>query len=126
MLGSLSSQRLARSALLVTAYALLAREVFAQQASQEATRFVSQGDGRLIYQTDPRGDRIPDFSYCGYRGGGVRLPDMPARVFVNPIEGDNTRQIQAAIDYVSQLPADERGFRGAVLLTKGRHLVGGS
>src|SRR5262249_15122756 len=57
---------------------------------------------------------------------GVVLPDAPVRVVVGPISGDNTARIQAAVDYVSQLPADEHGLRGAVLLTSGRHLISGS
>src|SRR5262245_13770274 len=90
----------------------------------EAERYVHPGsDGKLIYQEGARGDRVPDFSTCGYQGGGVVLPDAPVRVVVGPISGDNTARIQAAVDYVSQLPTDEHGLRGAVLLTSGRHLI---
>ena len=35
-------------------------------------------DGKLVYKTTPAGDRIMDFSYAGYMGGGVALPDVPA------------------------------------------------
>jgi hypothetical protein len=31
-------------------------------------------DRKLVYATTPKGDRIPDFSSAGYRGGGVALP----------------------------------------------------
>jgi hypothetical protein len=87
---------------------------------------VSPGtDGKLIYQTDKRGDRIPDFSHCGYAGGGVAIPDVPIRVAVAAARGDNGARIQAAIDHVSQLPADRQGIRGAVLLLAGRHEVAG-
>jgi hypothetical protein len=89
-------------------------------------RFVAPGDGgKLIYETDRRGDRIPDFSHCGYGGGGVAIPDVPIRVVVPPAKGDNGPCIQAAIDYVARLPADEQGVRGAVLLLAGRHEVAG-
>jgi hypothetical protein len=83
---------------------------------------------KLVYDTDDRGNRIPDFSHAGYQGGGGSIPDVPVRIVVAPAkgEGDNTARIQAALDYVATLPADERGLRGAVLLTKGRHHVAGS
>ena len=28
-------------------------------------------DGKLAYTADARGDKIPDFSFVGYHGGGV-------------------------------------------------------
>ena len=38
-------------------------------------------DGRLVYQTDELGNRIPDFSMCGYKASaglpGVRVSAMP-------------------------------------------------
>src|SRR5262249_13735068 len=96
----------------------------------EAQRYVApvedKGKLTLVYQKDSRGDRVPDFSACGYMGGGVALPDAPVRVIVDAKESDNTARIQAAIDYVSQLPVDEHGVRGTVLLKKGRHLVAGT
>ena len=30
-------------------------------------------DGKLVYHADARGNRVPDFSNVGYRGGGVAL-----------------------------------------------------
>jgi hypothetical protein len=82
-------------------------------------------DGKLAYETGKRGDRLPDFSHCGYGGGGVAIPDVPERVAVAPARGDSTRRIQAAIDYASRHPADKQGIRGAVLLLAGRHEVAG-
>ena len=39
-------------------------------------------DGRLAYAAyNPEGDRLPDFSHCGYRGGGVALPHAPVRLY---------------------------------------------
>jgi hypothetical protein len=89
-------------------------------------------DGRLIYEPyancgDARQlNTLPDWSHCGYMGGGAGIPDVPVKVTISPVAGDNGRSIQAAIDYVSQLPFDANGFRGAVLLTKGRYPVEGS
>jgi len=75
--------------------------------------------GKLRYGTDAAGNRIIDYSTAGYGGGGVPLPKVPARVTVQPSGGDDTAAIQAAIDTVSVLQPDRRGFRGAVLLAPG-------
>src|SRR5689334_19883519 len=89
-------------------------------------RYVAPGpDGRLVYEADARGNRVPDFSHCGYGGGGVAIPDVPVRVRVPATAGDAGPRIQAAIDYVSRLPADANGVRGAVLVEAGRHEIAG-
>ena len=76
-------------------------------------------DGKLVYKSTPAGDRIMDFSFAGYMGGGVALPDVPVKVTVKPSGGDDdTAAIQAAINQVAKLPLD-RGFRGAVQLAPG-------
>lgn len=75
-------------------------------------------DGRLVYQITSRGDKIMDFSYAGYKGGGVELPTVPAKITVSPSGGDDTKSIQEAIDKVSKMPMNN-GFRGAVLLAPG-------
>jgi len=82
--------------------------------------------GRLVYQTTSHGDRIPDFSSAGYRGGGVALPFVKERVKVSPTGGpDDTPAIQAGLDKVARLAADAHGERGAVVLAPGRfHLAG--
>ena len=56
---------------------------------------------RLEYKTLPQGDRIMDFSYAGYGGGGVAIPGVPAAVTISPSGGDDTTNIQNAIDKVS-------------------------
>lgn len=76
-------------------------------------------DGRLQYATDAQGNRIMDYSYAGYQGGGVSIPAVPAQQEVCPSGGDDTAAIQAAIDTVSNLSPDDNGFRGAVLLAPG-------
>jgi hypothetical protein len=79
--------------------------------------------GRLQYTADARGNRIMDFSHAGYEGGGVRIPDVGIARAVKPAAGDNTPQIQAAIDEVSKRAPDANGFRGAVLLEPGTYDV---
>lgn len=94
-------------------------------AADPARRFVyPAADGRLTYDATPLGDRVPDFSHAGY-GAGAVIPTVPARAVVPPGPGDNGPRIQAVIDFVSKLPPDANGFRGAVLMLAGRHEVKG-
>jgi hypothetical protein len=74
----------------------------------------------LHYTKTVKGDRICDFSYAGYRGGGVALPEVPEKVKVAHTTGDCSDTIQAAIDKVSDMPL-QNGFRGAVLLASGTY-----
>jgi hypothetical protein len=106
--------------------AALAADLAAGQAAP-ASAWVYRGpDGRLVYKADERGNRIPDFSNVGYRGGGVAIPDVPVKATVDPLPGDAGPRIQAAIDEVSRLAPDARGCRGAVRLKKGRYEIAGS
>ncbi|HVU33793.1 MAG TPA: DUF6298 domain-containing protein [Opitutaceae bacterium] len=93
--------------------------------AQVKVPFVRLRNGGLSYTADTRGNRVPDFSSAGYHGGGVPLPRVPARVRVTPPSGDAAPVIQAAIDYVSGLAPDAHGFRGAVLLARGRYEIHG-
>ena len=81
--------------------------------------------GKLVYTPDTQGNRIPDFSYCGYKASEQPIPDVAVKVVVPVTKGDATLRIQSALDYVSSLPADANGFRGAVLLQKGTYEVFG-
>src|SRR3954469_23734640 len=70
-------------------------------------KLVSVGkDGKLQYTPDGAGNTIPDFSNCGYMGGGVALPDTPVKATLRPEKDakDDTRQIQDAIDAVAKMP----------------------
>ncbi len=88
---------------------------------------VEQGkDGKLVYAVDALGDRVPDFSYCGYMASEKAIPNAPGRVVVPVKKGDATLRIQAAINYVASLQPDKEGIRGAVLLEKGKYDVLGS
>ena len=81
------------------------------------------GTGRLVYRADSEGNYVPDFSHAGYMGGGVPIPQVPVKVALRPGDGDDSASIQAAIDEVSRLPRDSEGFRGAVLLERGRFIL---
>ncbi|WP_428305519.1 DUF6298 domain-containing protein [Lacipirellula sp.] len=82
-------------------------------------------DGRLQYRADELGNRIPDFSTCGYAGGNRDVPDVPAVAVVHPGEGDDGARLQAALDQAAALPLSENGFRGAVQLAPGEFQVAG-
>lgn len=69
---------------------------------------------QLAYRQDEQGNRVPDFSHCGYQLASRDIPDVPVKVFLNPGE-----DIQAALNYVATLPLDANGFRGAVRLAPG-------
>ncbi|MBB3186989.1 DUF6298 domain-containing protein [Microbacter margulisiae] len=82
-------------------------------------------NGQLQYKSDSLGNRIPDFSYCGYMEGESSIPTIPVIIVVPAKPGDATARIQAALDYVAKLKPDAKGFRGAVLLGSGTFNVYG-
>ena len=73
----------------------------------------------IVYNIDEKGNRVIDFSYCGYRNSDVPLPEVKNVIFVPWKSGDNSSRIQQAIDHVASLKADKSGFKGAVLLDDG-------
>ncbi len=81
--------------------------------------------GELVYQMDADGNRMPDFSFAGYGGGGVPLPEAQASLLVEPGPGDDGARIQAALDHLATYPLDAAGLRGAVLLAPGTYEISG-
>lgn len=111
-------------------YLILISLIIGQQAllAQKQVKPVpplSSEKGKLVYTPDAQGNRIPDFSYCGYKASEQPIPDVAVKVVVPVAKGDATLRIQSALDYVASLPADANGFRGAVLLQKGTYEVFG-
>jgi hypothetical protein len=98
---------------------VLERDFPAQDIPPTTTLVYPGTDGRLVYVADSLGNKIPDFSNAGYKGGGVPIPYVAIKATLWPVPGDNSANIQAAIDKVSALPLDASGFRGAVLLKMG-------
>lgn len=91
------------------------------QAKAKPLPSLQAKSGKLVYNADTKGNRVLDYSYCGYQSSETTIPNVQARVFVKPTIGDNSAQIQRAIDYVSSLPLNRDGFRGAVLLQNGTY-----
>ncbi|MET8629434.1 hypothetical protein ABZW30_37825 [Kitasatospora sp. NPDC004669] len=91
----------------------------------DATDWLHVADGRLVYGHDAQGNRIPDFSYAGYRNGAQPLPPAKVAVTLDPASaGDDADRIQQALDKVAALPLGADGLRGAVLLSAGAYRVG--
>lgn len=82
--------------------------------------------GRLHYAPDANGNTIPDFSQCGISHAIPEIPDC-VTLEATPDAADMTAAIQEAIDTVAALDPDpETGYRGPVLLTRGRYPVAGA
>ncbi|MEM6327750.1 MAG: peptidoglycan-binding protein, partial [Bacteroidota bacterium] len=95
--------------------------------SEWESSIVYEGDnGRLVYVTDAEGNRIPDFSHAGYRGGGVPLPDVGTRFTLSPGDGDDTARIQTLLDFLGTQSPNADGFRGALELSAGEYQIDGT
>jgi hypothetical protein len=99
---------------------------FCKPALAQFSSLVYPGEnGKLVYEYHANTNEtneaniIADFSNCGYKGGGVALPEVPVKIVLYPQLGDDQKRIQEAIDYVSNLAPDNNGFRGAILLKAG-------
>ncbi|NND09342.1 MAG: peptidoglycan-binding protein [Saprospiraceae bacterium] len=88
-------------------------------------RYLDFLENELIYYTDHESNRIPDYSYAGYQGGTIDLPEYPVVRSIDPIEGDNTDHIQQALDELALLPLNSSGIRGTLLLNPGTYTIRG-
>lgn len=99
----------------------------AGQAAQATWVHFNAAQSTLVYSNDNFGNRLPDFSFAGYEGGGVAIPtNVPVKQTLSPIPGDNTAQIQNALNAVSALTPGTNGFRGEVLLNPGTYQIAGT
>ena len=73
-------------------------------------------DHRLHYRYDARLNRVMDFSWAGYRAGGIRLPSPATARRLTPAAGDATARIQSALDQDT----------GAVVLAPGEYEIAGT
>ncbi|HEV8378563.1 MAG TPA: autotransporter-associated beta strand repeat-containing protein [Tepidisphaeraceae bacterium] len=96
--------------------------------AQNYSEWAFPGAGRRLdykVRTDTNlGDRLPDFSMVGYGAGLRTIPSgIPVVIHVDPISGDNTQNIQNAINFAASLPIQANGFRGVVELGPGKFNV---
>ncbi len=82
--------------------------------------------GRLTYASDGEGNRIPDYSYAGYKYGQAALPAVPEVMRLSSAAGDNTARIQQALDQIGTRTPDGNGFRGALVLNPGTYEIRGT
>src|SRR5215213_2112525 len=75
--------------------ALDSRLLFAQ-----STGAYPGADGKLLYKPLPLGDKIGDYSNVGYMAGQAPIPDVPVKITVSPVAGDDQANIQNAINFV--------------------------
>ncbi len=109
--------------LLVVVFLLFVSNVACAQSSFPD---IKNKRGDLVFISDSLGNKIPDFSYAGYMASESPIPLVEPKIFVPQQQGDATKIIQAAIDYVSQLKPNSSGFRGAVVLDKGIYEISGT
>ncbi len=128
MIRRLQNSWIAATLAILGLAALGAMATAASDSAETTCKLVKIGpNGKLVYEPNRDGDTILDFSNCGYKGGGVRLPDAPVIKTLEPQNSnDDTERIQSAIDEVSKLPRDPNGLRGAVLLKIGVYRIGKS
>jgi len=108
-----------------TVLILLVTLNFAQTVWQSSVAYFDENDS-LVYNKDAEGNRIPDFSYAGYRNGNYPIPEIPVVKTIHPIDGDNTVHIENALFELAMMPKDENGFRGALLLEAGKYEIQGT
>jgi hypothetical protein len=98
--------------------------VFSTTITAQTTTLVSvDGNGRLVYTADSKGNKVPDFSGVGYKNSEVSIPTVPVVKMVTAIAGDNLLSVQAAINEVAALPMDGNGIRGAILFKAGLYNI---
>lgn len=87
---------------------------------------VQYKEGKLVYLCDERGNRMPDYSYCGYAASSAALPEQAPTAIVEAPAGDATLTLQQAIDEVAGRRPDKNGNRGVILLKEGTYRIAGS
>ena len=87
--------------------------------------FHLDASGKLVYEKDSLGNRLPDFSYVGYHSGEKSIPKVPVMMTLEAKQDDNTEHIQNALDKLGEISPDKNGIRGALLLKKGIYSVSG-
>lgn len=75
--------------------------------------------GKIVYEQDEKGNRIIDFSYCGYHQSNDSIPLVNNVIYIPHTESNASASIQRAIDRIASLPPDSKGHRGAVILAPG-------
>ena len=67
--------------------------VYSATQAQSSDIIYKDGNGNLNYVSDAEDNRIPDFSFAGYRSGEAAIPNVPVQVTIAPIVGENRAHI---------------------------------
>lgn len=78
---------------------------------------------KLYYNADPKGNTIPDFSGVGYLNSDSVIPEVPVTIIIDSVAGDNTLNIQSAINNLATYPLQSNGYRGAILFRAGTYKI---
>lgn len=97
--------------------------IFASSIAQTTTLVSIGTNGALTYKPDAVGSIIPDYSGVGYKNSEALIPVVPVVKTVSPVSGDNTNNIQTAINEVATMPLQSNGFRGAILFKAGLYEI---
>ena len=87
---------------------------------------VFYSNGRLSYASDSGQNRIPDYSFAGYKYGQATLPSVPEVARISATSGDQTARIQAELDAIAARTPDANGIRGALVLNAGTYQINGT
>src|SRR5580704_12053315 len=93
-------------ALAVIALAGLSFSKAAVSKEDQVVPVSADSSGHLNYVKDAKGNSVPDFSFAGYMGGGVKLPDVAVKITLSAdaASKDDSTRIQAALDAIAKLP----------------------
>ncbi|HEY8660801.1 MAG TPA: hypothetical protein VIL78_17330 [Hanamia sp.] len=92
------------------------------------SEFVKSNKNRVLnYIPDEKENTFPDFTNVGYYGGYKIIPVVSVvKTIEASAKGSSEEIIQSAIDEVSKITPDKKGFRGTVLLKKGTYNIPGT
>ncbi len=111
--------------IIVACLLLVPNTVLAKKKPRPQPIIYHQANGELGYVVDQQGNRVVDFSYCGFEQSEKEIPFVEAKVLVQSTNEDATELIQNALNYVGSLPVDKNGFRGAIQFEAGTYKVSG-
>lgn len=94
-------------------------------AQIQSSRVFLNEEGFLEYTTDQEQNYLPNFSFAGYHNGNKEIPSFSPDLTINPVLGDNTSHIQAALDSLAGFPLDSNGHRATLALGPGVYRVSG-
>ena len=73
-------------------FSLFIQQALLAQKQVKPVPPLSSERGKLVYSNDELGNRIPDFSYCGYKASEQSIPNLDVKVVVPVKSGDATFQ----------------------------------